>query len=143
MRGGAAQIAPVPAPLPPYAVTPPAFPCPALAALAGRAALGGAREAILACFMGARLARDAMDTTDSAVPPSLRQARARGARAWLGALAVPTAVRAPVAKLIDASAGDDPAAMRAPLASVIAVTASYLDAASRSELDRLTQALAG
>ena len=137
------QIDPVLAALPPYAVIPPAFPYPALAALAGRAPLGGAREAILACFMGARLARDAMDTTGGAVPPSLRQARAQGARAWLNALAVPAGVRATVAKLIDASTTDDPASMRAPLMAVIAVTASYLDSASRSELDRLAQALAG
>lgn len=131
------------APLPPYAVAPSAFPFPAVAALAGRVPLGGEREAVLACFMAARLARDAMQTPADAVPPSLRQARSRGARAWLGALAVPAGVRGAVAKLIDASALDDPAAMRGPLNTVIGVTASYLDAAARSELDRLAQALAG
>jgi hypothetical protein len=137
------QIGPVFAPLPPYAVAPPAFPFPALAALAGSAPLGGPREALLACFMGARLARDAMDTSESAVPHSLRQARVRGARAWLGALAIPPGLRGPVGKLIDASGSDDPGAMRAPLASVIGITANYLDPAARSELDRFAQALAG
>ena len=141
MRCLTAQIAPV-LTLPPYAVAAPAFPFPALAALAGRVPLGGAREAVLACFMAARLAGDAVETGASAVPPSLRAARARGARAWLGALAVPAGVRGPVGKLIDASAAQDPSAIRAPLASVMTVTASYLDPAARSELEHLAQALA-
>ncbi|MDE3173276.1 MAG: hypothetical protein KGN74_09395 [Gemmatimonadota bacterium] len=131
------------APLPPYAVAPPAFPFPALARLAGRAPLGGPREALLACYMAARLAHGALETPGGSVPPSLRLARGRGARAWLGALAVPPAVRAPVAKLIDASTSNDPVALRPPLAAVIAVTAGYLDGPARSELDHLTQALAG
>jgi hypothetical protein len=143
MPAPAPQIDRVLVTLPPYAVAPTAFPCPALAAAAGRAPLGGPREALLACFMAARLAHDAMDTTVAAVPPSLRRTRARGARAWLATLATPGSVKTSVAKLIDATTADDPAAMRAPLASVIAVTASYLDPASRSELDRLVQALAG
>ena len=130
------------APLPPYAVAPPAFPFPALAARAGAEALGGSREAVMAVFVAARLVHDALDTEAGAVPPSLRAARARGARAWLGALAVPSGVRTSVGRLIEASTSDDPAAMRAPLTSVMAVTAGYLDPASRSELDRLAQALA-
>lgn len=96
----------------------------------------------MAAFVAARLAHDALEAGGGAVPPSLRAARARGARAWLGALAVPTGVRGPAGKLIDASVGDDRAAMCGPLASVIIVTAAYLDPASRSELDRLAQALA-
>jgi hypothetical protein len=124
-------------------VAPAAFPFPALARLAGHASLGGPREAVLACYMAARLARDAMETPGGAVPPSLRSARSRGARAWLGALAVPAPVRGPAAKLIDASTLDDPKAMHAPLAAVINVTAAYLDPAARSELDHLAQALAG
>jgi hypothetical protein len=122
-------------------VAPPAFPFPALAARASIEALGGAREAVMAAFVAARLVRDALDGEGGAVPPSLRAARARGARAWLGALAVPAGVRGPVGKLIDASVGNDQAAAQAPLLSVINVTAAYLDPASRSELDRLAQAL--
>lgn len=127
--------------LPPYAVAPPAFPFPALAAHAGQAPLGGQREAVLACYVAARLAHDAIDGGPGAVPPSLRTARAKGARAWLAALNLPSTIRTPIGRLIDASAAGDPGAMRAPLASVIAVTAPLLDTASRSELDRLAQAL--
>jgi hypothetical protein len=138
---GTRQIGRVHPPLPPYAVAPPAFPFPALATRAGNAALGGERETLMAVFVAARLVRDALDAAGEAVPPSLRAARARGARAWLGALAVPAGVRGPVGKLIDASADGDPAGMRTPLGSVIAVTAPHLDPASRSELERLAQAL--
>ncbi len=138
----AVQIGAVLPPLPPYAVAPPSFPFPALATHAGEAPLGGPRDAVLACFVAMRLVRDALESGGHAVPPSLRAARARGARAWLGALAVPGAVRGPVGRLIDATAADDPDAMRAPLAAVMNVTAAYLDAGSRSELARFAQALA-
>lgn len=131
----------MPAPLPPYAVAPPAFPFPALAAHAGLAPLGGQREAVLACYVAARLAHDALDGGPGAVPPSLRAARAKGAKAWLAALNLPPSIRTPVGRLIDASAAGDPNALRAPMASVIAVTAPFLDPGSRSELDRLAQAL--
>ncbi len=142
MTSRAHQIGRVPAPLPPYAVVPPAFPFPALAAGAGDAPLGGHREVLLACFVAARLAYDAVDTGAGPVPPSLRRTRARGARTWLGSLAVPAGVRGPVGKLIEASAGDDAGALHTALIAVIAVTAAYLDSASRSDLDRLAQALA-
>ena len=138
----ALQIARVPAPLPPYAVVPPAFPFPALAAGAGHAPLGGKREVLLACFVAARLVHDALDTEAGPVPPSLRRSRAHGARTWLGSLAVPAGVRGPIGKLIDASAGDDPAALHGALQAVIAVTATHLDPASRSDLERLAHTLA-
>jgi hypothetical protein len=96
----------------------------------------------MACFVAARLVHDAVDGGAGAVPPSLRAARARGARAWLGALAVPATMRGPLGRLIDASAADDVAAMRAALASVITVTAGHLDPGARSDLDRLAQAIA-
>jgi hypothetical protein len=132
----------VPAPLPPFAVVPPAFPFPAIAAGAGHAPLGGKREVFLACFVAARLAHDTLDAGTGPVPPSLRRTRARGARAWLGSVAVPAGVRGPIGKLIDASAGDDSAAVHHALLGVISVTAAYLDPAARSDLERLAQALA-
>jgi hypothetical protein len=130
------------APLPPYAVSPPAFPFPALAAGAGQAPLGGVREVLLACFVAARLSHDALDRGAGAIPPSLRRARAQGARTWLGSLAVPAGVRGPVGKLIDATAGEDLTALRGCLAAVITVTAPHLDRASRSELERFAQTIA-
>jgi hypothetical protein len=96
---------------------------------------------VIACFVGARLVRDAVGS--DAIPPSLRATRASGARAWLATLAVPVAQRGPIARLLDSSALDDPASMRAALAVVMAVTAIYLDPGARLELEHLAQALTG
>lgn len=128
-------------PQPPYALGVPTFPFPALAALAARVPLGGAREVVMACFVAARLVRDGIGP--DAIPPSLRATRASGARAWLATLAVPAAQRAPIAKLLDSSASDDAVAIRAALAVVTGVTAIYLDSGARSELEHLAQALTG
>jgi len=45
---------------PPYALAPTSFRFPALAALAGRAPLGGQREVVLAAYVVARLAHDTL-----------------------------------------------------------------------------------
>ena len=55
------QIRRVPVTLPPYALTAPVFRFRHLAALAGRAPIGGAREVALACFVAARLVSDCCD----------------------------------------------------------------------------------
>ena len=93
----------------------------------------------MACFLAARLVRDAVGP--DAIPPSLRETRAAGARTWLASIAVPVAVRSPAAKALDCSALDDTSSMRAALADVIAVTAIYLDSAANLELEKLAQAL--
>ena len=131
------------APRAPYSLEPTAFPCPAIVALCGRAPLGGPRETALACFVLARLVLDARG-----LPAELRKARAQGARHWLGAAAVPAAVRPALMRLADATADDSTGAtggdrgLKAALDSVIAVTANQLDGAARLELARLTQAVA-
>ena len=142
------EIAPVFAPTPstassriaqpPYALETVSFRFPALAALAGRAAIGGQREVALATYLAARLADDALPARAIAQP--LRAERASGARHWLSSLALPTAVRNPLARLVDATSGDADGVVPA-LRSVIAVTATFLDAGARSELDQLAAAL--
>jgi hypothetical protein len=107
-----------------------------LATLAGRAPIGGAREVALACFVAARLANDCCDPI-LALDDDARAARCAGAKGWLGTIAIPAPVRAPVAKLAEASANGHPEAM-APLVSALAKAAdSFLDSAARSELDTL------
>src|SRR5688500_19769849 len=69
---------------PPYALHPTRFPCRALAARAGRAALGGEREVALACWLAARLALGLLPP--EAVPAPLREVRAAAARGWLANL---------------------------------------------------------
>lgn len=132
----------MPPPFLPYALLTPSFPFRHLATLAGRAPIGGAREVALGCFVAARLAaergRASAELTDEA-----RQARAAGAKSWLGTLTLPAAVRAPLAKCIESSAGASAAALARDVAAVRSACASYLDASSRGELEALAGTLSG
>jgi hypothetical protein len=125
----------------PYSLEPVTFPFPALAALSGRAALGGPREIALACLMASRLVSDACDST---APLTLEQRRARaaGARHWLGASTLPAPIRAAISRLVEATGAEPKTAIQAALDSVIAVTANHLEQAARLELSKLAQAIA-
>ena len=132
----------VPQPFLPYALIAPSFPFRHLAALAGRAPIGGAREVALACFMAARLAAErgptSIELTDEA-----RQARAAGAKSWLGTLTLPAAVRSPLVKCIESSAKGNMAALAREVTAVRSACTSYLDAGSRADLDGLAERLSG
>lgn len=130
----------MPVTLPPYALSAPVFRFRHLAALAGRAPIGGAREVALACFVAARLVSDCFDPA-LALDETSRAARCAGAKAWLGTIAIPLPVRSPAAKLADASATADPDLMAPLVASLAKAAESFLDAASRSELDVLAARL--
>ena len=131
----------VPVTLPPYALSAPFFRFRNLAALAGRAPIGGAREVALACFIAARLVSDCCDPTLE-IDEVARAARCAGAKGWLGTMSIPSPVRTPVAKLAEASAMANPAVMAPLVASLAKAAESFLDAASRSELDTLAARLA-
>jgi len=135
------QFAGPTAPRAPYSLEPTVFPFPALAALVGRAALGGQREVALACLVVGRLVLDA--TSSDALTADQRQTRGQRTRHWLGSAALPQPVRAALVRLVDAAAVDDPTGMAGPLDAVMTVTANLLDPAARLELDRLAQAVAG
>jgi len=131
----AAQIRRVPVTLP-YALPTPVFRFRHLAALAGRAPIGGAREVALACFVAARLVSDCCDPA-LALDDESRAARCAGAKAWLGTIAIPSPVRTPVARCAEASATADAKTM-APLVTGLAKAAeSFLDPAARGELEAL------
>ncbi|MFI5309970.1 MAG: hypothetical protein ACHQQ3_01955 [Gemmatimonadales bacterium] len=125
----------------PFALAAPAFPFRALAALAARAPLGGARETALATLAAARLAAGAAPPVLLSLP--LRVARADAARLWLTSVALPAAVRSAIVRLVDATAQDDSRAIAGALAKVTDVTAAHLDRGARSELDRLAMHFAG
>ena len=127
--------------LPPYALSAPVFRFRHLAALAGRAPIGGAREVALACFVAARLVSDCCDSALGLDEPALA-ARCAGAKGWLGTIAIPSPVRTPVAKLAEASAFADPAVMAPLLGSLARAAESFLDVPSRSELEALAARLA-
>lgn len=123
-----------------YALASPAFRFPALAALAGRAPLGGGREVALACFLAARLAAAMLPRTHVAAPQ--RVTRATAARAWLSTLTIPAATRLPVSRVIDATAGDDTPAAAVLLGRMIELATPHLDRGARDELAALAASLA-
>src|SRR4051812_32103985 len=125
---------------PPYALSLTSFRFPGLAALAGRAPLGGQREVALAIYLAARMAQDALP--DRGVSDAARGERAASAKSWLSTLALPATVRPALLKAIEASAGAAAGAGSA-VRDVISVTANFLDSAARLELDQLAGALAG
>ena len=95
----------------------------------------------LACFVAARLVHDCSDPLLDLDDES-RAARCSGAKAWLGTIAIPAPVRAPVAKLAEASANGR-AEVMAPLVTALAKAAdSFLDPPARAELHALAAKLA-
>ena len=124
----------------PYALATPVFAFRALAALAGRAPLGGPRETAIATLIAARLVAGVLEPFPLLQP--LRKARADAAKLWLTSVALPTTIRISVLKLIDATSGDDRRGVAQALGKVTDVTAQHLDRGARSELERLAVRLA-
>ncbi len=126
------------APRAPYALEPTPFPFPHLAAMAGRAGMGGPREVAVACLVVAHLVRESC-CAGTILTPDQRRARAQGAKQWLGAAAVPGGIRTALVRTAEASGVEAPPAVAKALESVIAVTANQLDQGARLELARLAQ----
>jgi hypothetical protein len=136
------QISRVQSPLPPYALTTPAFPFPHLAGLAGRAPIGGAREVALACFVAARLAADSLSRSPE-LAESGRAARSAGAKGWLGTLALPSTVRGPLLRCVESTALGSARSIGHEVSELALAGAAYLDPGSRAELETLATALRG
>ena len=124
---------------PPYALAPTTFRFRAIAALAGRAPLGGGRETALACYVVARLAVGCLP--DTALPAEDRAARASAARTWLASLALPVPVRAPLVKVIESTRHDSRPAVAVAIVTAADIAASYLDGPALAELRALATEL--
>jgi hypothetical protein len=124
--------------VPRYAVPPIEFPFRSLAAYAGRAPLGRGREVALACLMAARLSAPGLGAP---LPTPVRTARAAGASRWFASLAVPTALRAPLARVAAASARESTSELGDALGEVIAAARKHLDDGSIAELEGVVQRL--
>ena len=124
---------------PPYALAPTTFRFRALAALAGRAPLGGGRETALASYVVARLAVGCLP--ESLLPPEDRVARAAAARTWLASLALPVPVRAPLVKVIESTRHESRPAVAAAVVTAADIAASYLDGPALAELRALAAQL--
>jgi hypothetical protein len=129
----------VPDAAPPFAPARASFPCPALLSLAARATLGGARESLLGAVMAVRLVEGLR--SPHFLPASTREARAEGARQWLGALTLPAKARTALLRAYATSAADDRQSAAEALAAVTEVTSPHLDKGARLELVRLVDAL--
>ena len=135
------QIPTVPPLLPPFALAAPVFRFRHLAALAGRAPIGGAREVALACFVAARLASECATAMADGVEE--RAGRCSGAKAWLGTLALPADVRRSAGKCADLSVSGQPADVGREVEVLVRAATTYLDGQSRAELDALAVHLTG
>jgi hypothetical protein len=122
--------------LPPYALAVPEFRFRALAAVAGRASLGGARELVIGVLLGARLTDGVVG--EYPLPLSIRQQRAAAARIWLGSLALPPSTRATLLRLLDATATNDRRALSEAFDALLALASPTLDGPSRNELRRVS-----
>ena len=134
------QIPGVSTPLPRFALPPLAFPYRQLAAVAGRAPIGGAREVALACFLAARLADDRLEAP---MPDGGAAARGLGARMWLSSLALPAPVRGPLTRCLELSAEGSLPDLAAAVSALAVASASHLEPAARAELDLLAARLDG
>ncbi|MBI1808410.1 MAG: hypothetical protein HYR75_00815 [Gemmatimonadetes bacterium] len=123
----------------PYALETPPFPFRALAALAAKAPLGGARETALATLIASRLIVGAL--APLSLPAPARRQRADAAKVWLSAVALPAPVRTAIARLVELSASDDLESIAQGVTKVTEVTAPYLDRHARLELERLAARL--
>lgn len=122
----------------PYSLEPNAFPLPGLAALAGRAPLGGPRETALACFVVGRLI--ASSAGGGAESEGVRE-RVNGVKHWLGSAALGAPLKQALTRAAECASEGDQSGVKAALDSVITITANQLDPAARLELGRLSQAV--
>jgi hypothetical protein len=129
----------VPTTLPPFALAPPVFRFRHLAALAGRAPIGGAREVALASFLVARVVLERIVGSDDERPQ--RAARCLAAKGWLGTLALPQPVRGAAARCADLSVDGDRGALSLEVRGLVLAASGYLDAQSRNELEALARSL--
>jgi hypothetical protein len=125
--------------VPPFSLDAPAFRFRALAALAGRAPLGGEREMALATLMAVRLAEGMLP--GAALSAMARQSRAAGARVWLSAMTLPAASRIPLARVVEASEGESRGAAAEALAAYAGIANPMLDPGSRAEITDLLATL--
>jgi hypothetical protein len=85
------------------------------------------------------LAADRLSNTTTEA--ASRASRSAGAKAWLGTLALPAAVRTPLTRCADATADGTKTAIGRELSALATAASVYLDAPSRAELEALAGSL--
>jgi hypothetical protein len=124
---------------PRYALATPVFRFRALAALSGRASLGGDRETLLACLQLARLCAGILPPYEMSREVTLE--RTENTRQWLSALAVPSGIRSTAFGIFGALTGFDRARLADAFLDLVKAASGQLDEASRAELNALLHEL--
>jgi hypothetical protein len=125
---------------PPFALATPTFPFRALASHAGRAALGGDREVLLACFAIARLAAGMLPPYMLA--PGDAATRIASTRQWLASLALSAAARTAAAGAVEAISRGNRKTVAHAISRLCEAASGQLDQPSIMELRGLIDELA-
>ena len=125
---------------PRYTLATPALRFRSLAALSGRASLGGDRETLLACLQLGRLCAGILPPYDISRDVTLE--RTEHSRQWLTSLAVPSGIRSTAFGILGALTGHDRARCAVAFEDLVKAAVGQLDEASRMELNALVQELA-
>ena len=124
---------------PRFALATPVFRFRSLATLAGRAALGGDRETLLACLQIGRLCAGILRPYE--LSPETQAERIEGTKQWLASLAIPSGIRSTAFGIFGALAGQDRARTALAFEDLVKAAAAQLDEASRTELNQVIQEL--
>ncbi|MGH7603385.1 MAG: hypothetical protein ACRENK_05215 [Gemmatimonadaceae bacterium] len=126
--------------LPRFALAVPEFRFRSVAALAGRASLGGDRETLLACLQLGRLCAGILPPYS--LSRDLTVERTEQTRQWLSAIAVPSGIRSTAFGIFGGLTGHDRTRCALAFEDLVKAAAGQLDEASRMELNGLIQELA-
>jgi hypothetical protein len=127
--------------LPRFALTTPVFRFRSLAALAGRASLGGDRETLIACLQCARLCAGLLPPYH--ITREVAMERTEHTRVWLSSLAVPSGIRSTAFGVIGGLTGEDRDRLAVAFEDLVKAAAGQLDETARAELNTLIQELRG
>jgi hypothetical protein len=124
---------------PRYALATPVFRFRALAALSGRASLGGDRETLVACLQLGRLCAGILPPNE--ISRELTTERTENTKQWLSSLAVPSGIRSTAFGIFGALSGLDRARCAIAFTDLVKAASAQLDEAARAELNALLMEL--
>jgi hypothetical protein len=124
---------------PRFALATPVFRFRSLAALSGRASLGGDRETLLACLQLGRLCAGILPPYQ--LSRELVLERTENTKQWLSLLAVPSGIRSTAFGIFGALTGFDRARCAIAFIDLVKAASAQLDEASRAELNALISEL--
>jgi len=126
--------------LPRFALATPVFRFRSLTAAAGRAALGGDRETLVACLQLGRLCAGILPPYELSREITLE--RTENTKQWLSSVAVPSGVRSTAFGILGGLTGHDRARLALAFEDLVKAAFAQLDEAARVELNGLIHELA-